>query len=349
MQRFVSMLVSKRRTPTKFQEIFPKKRTINRILFQLDTRLTYREMYPIFVQISQSSTEEKIPWKKKYPYIKSSDLIQMRNVLITLRMQNKFVHKNLLAMEDKLLNFAAELGNNDAISILSFNAIQQHDKGNAKYYDQNDVETADRFIKELYARNHHLTIKLIGDFFLKNKAESKAEKYYKEFLKLESNTKLAGEVYGKLGEIQIKQVNGFLRAEKSWLECIRLLELERSSRWYFLLAKLYLSSEPLRAKPLLEKCASIGFKESFKTLGFIELNYFQNYERAKEWFKIGLEIMDLECFLGFFDCCLKLKDTSSARNCLESLKKLESNNNQRAIINTFLESRKESMKLLEKA
>ncbi|EHN03290.1 Mss2p [Saccharomyces cerevisiae x Saccharomyces kudriavzevii VIN7] len=85
-------------------------------------------MYPIFVQISQSSTEEKIPWKKKYPYIKSSDLIQMRNVLMTLRMQNKFVHKNLLAMEDKLLNVAAELGNNDAISILSFNAIQQQER-----------------------------------------------------------------------------------------------------------------------------------------------------------------------------------------------------------------------------
>ena len=262
-------------------------------------------MYPIFVQVSQLTNKESIPWKKKYPYLKSSDIMQMRNVLVTLRMQNKFVHKDVLAMENKLLNIAAELGNNDAISILSFNAVKALENDNTKDNDQNDVETANRFIKELYARNHHLTIKLIGDTFLKNKAYDKAEKYYKEFLKLENNTKLAGEVYGNLGEIQIKQVNGFLKAEKSWLKCIELLELERSSRWYFLLAKLYLSSEPLRAKPLLESCASIGFKECFKTLGFLELNYFQNYERAKEWFKLGMEITDLECFLGFFDCCLK--------------------------------------------
>ncbi|CAI4059427.1 hypothetical protein SUVZ_04G1380 [Saccharomyces uvarum] len=348
MQRFVSRLVSAPRISNKFLESFPKKRTINKVLFQLDTRLTYHEMYPIFVQVSQLTNKESIPWKKKYPYLKSSDIMQMRNVLVTLRMQNKFVHKDVLAMENKLLNIAAELGNNDAISILSFNVVQAQENDKTKDNDQNDVETANRFIKELYTRNHHLTIKLIGDTFLKNKAYDKAEKYYKEFLKLENNTKLAGEVYGNLGEIQIKQVNGFLEAEKSWLKCIELLELERSSRWYFLLAKLYLSSEPLRAKPLLESCASIGFKDCFKTLGFLELNYFQNYERAKEWFKLGMEITDLECFLGFFDCCLKLEDIESAKNCLKSLKIFQNDESKKVIVDTFLESRKDSMKLLEK-
>ena len=348
MQRFASRLVSAPRIPNKFLDCFPRKRTVNKILFQLDTRLTYNEMYPIFVQVSQLTDKDSISWKKKYPYLRSSDIMQMRNVLITLRMQNKFVHKDVLAMENKLLNVAAELGNNDAISILSFNVVQAQENNTTKDNDQNDVETANRFIKELYARNHHLTIKLIGDTFLKNKAYKKAEKYYKEFLKLENNTKLAGEVYGNLGEIQIKQVNGFLKAEKSWLKCIELLELERSSRWYFLLAKLYSSSEPLRAKPLLESCASIGFKECFKTLGFLELNYFQNYERAKEWFKLGMEITDLECFLGFFDCSLKLKDIGSAKNCLKSLKTFENDDNKKVIIDAFLESRKDSMELLQR-
>ncbi|CAI4037799.1 hypothetical protein SMKI_04G1330 [Saccharomyces mikatae IFO 1815] len=349
MQRFVNRFVSTPRISRKFQEFFPKKKTINRVLFQLDTRLTYREMYPIFLHVSQTTNEESISLKKKFPYIKSSDIMQMRSALITLRMQNKFVHKDLLVMEDRLLNIAAELGSNDAISILSFKVVHEHEKENVEYKDENDVETANRFIKKLYARNHHLTIKLIGDLFFEHKTFEKAEKYYREFLKLENSTKIAGEVYGKLGEIQIKQINGFLKAENSWLKSIELLEIERSSRWYFLLAKLYLSSEPMRAKALLEKCASIGFKESFKTLGFLELNYFQNHERANEWFKLGMEIMDLECFFGFFDCCLKVGNIVSARNCLESLKKLGSDDNRKTIINTFFESRKDSMKLLEKA
>lgn len=349
MQRFINRFVNTPRIPKKFQEIFPKKRTINKILFQLDTRLTYHEMFPIFLQVSQTTNEENVPWKKKYPYIKSSDIMQMRNVLITLRKQNKFVHKDLLAMEDKLLNIAAELCNNDAISILSFNVVHQHREGNVEYNYKNDVETANRFIKNLYARNHHLTVKLIGDMFFENKAYDKAEKYYKEFLNLENSTNLTGEVYGKLGEIQIKQVNGFLKAEKSWLKCIELLEIERSSRWYFLLAKLYLSSEPMKAITLLENCASIGFKESFKTLGFLELNYFHNHERAKEWFKIGMEIMDLECFFGFLDCCLKVKDIRGARDCLESIKKLGNNDNRKPMVDAFLESRRDSIKLLDKA
>ncbi|GES68794.1 hypothetical protein SCEPF1_0021005300 [Saccharomyces cerevisiae] len=349
MQRFVSKFVSTPPVPKKFQEIFPKKRTVNKILFQLDTRLTYHEMYPIFLQVSQNTNQENIPWRKKYPYIRSSDIMQMRNVLITLRTQNKFVHKDLLAMEDKLLNIAAELGNNDAISILSFNVIHEYKKENVKSSYEKDIETANKFIKKLYARNHHLTVKLIGDLFFENKTYDKAEKYYQEFLKLENSTKLAGEVHGKLGEIQIKQVNGFLKAEKSWLSCIELLEIERSSRWYFLLARLYMSSEPMKAKALLENCASIGFKECFKTLGFLELNYFNNYERAKEWFKTGMEIMDLECFFGFFDCCVKEENFKGARDCLESVKKLGNDNDKKTMINVFLESRKDSIKLLDKA
>lgn len=169
MQRFVSKFVSTPPVPKKFQEIFPKKRTVNKILFQLDTRLTYHEMYPIFLQVSQNTNQENIPWRKKYPYIRSSDIMQMRNVLITLRTQNKFVHKDLLAMEDKLLNIAAELGNNDAISILSFNVIHEYKKENVKSSYEKDIETANKFIKKLYARNHHLTVKLIGDLFSKTK------------------------------------------------------------------------------------------------------------------------------------------------------------------------------------
>ncbi|CAI4871560.1 CKB_collapsed_G0007850.mRNA.1.CDS.1 [Saccharomyces cerevisiae] len=110
-----------------------------------------------------------------------------------------------------------------------------------------------------------------------------------------------------------------------------------------------MSSEPMKAKALLENCASIGFKECFKTLGFLELNYFNNYERAKEWFKTGMEIMDLECFFGFFDCCVKEENFKGARDCLESVKKLGSDNDKKTMINVFLESRKDSIKLLDKA
>lgn len=49
-------------------------------------------------------------------------------------------------------------------------------------------------------RNHHLTVKLIGDLFFENKTYDKAEKYYQEFLKLENSTKLAGEFTENLGK-----------------------------------------------------------------------------------------------------------------------------------------------------
>lgn len=290
-------------------------------------------MYETVYEDMQNGIDTDIPKN-----ISPSDLMVMKKVLEKVRHRTKSINPHLLALENAMLDRSAELGNNDAISLLAFDVLRNPENNSTE-----DVDYGKKLIKELYKKNHHLTFKLLGDLSLKSGSHSKASNYYMKFLEMEDRTFLAGEVYGQLGQINFRKPD-LQTAEKCFLQAVKLSPLEYSVHAHFYLAQIYMNSDPLKARALMENCATQGFRESFKTLGFLEMNYFEDILKAQEWFKLGMELFEFECFVGFFDCCTKLKDWPAANRCYETMLKLQKiNTNYREVVKKFVVNRQEKV------
>ncbi|CDO94739.1 unnamed protein product [Kluyveromyces dobzhanskii CBS 2104] len=313
--RLASSLATQR---PPFREIFPQKKMVSRLLFELDSRLTYNKLYPIYEKLYEG-LEKDIDVEVPHG-LKGKDMMVMKKVLEKVRHKTKAINKNLLALENAILDRAAEAGDNDAIALLCFEVLKDPANNTGE-----DVSHAKKLIKKLYQMNHPLTVKLTADLALKNNDSVTAEEYYNKFLELQDDTFLAGEVYGQLGQIHFRKPN-LVEAEKCFLKAIKLCPIDFSVRSYFLLGQIYMNNDIFKARSLIESSATQGFKESFKTLGLLEMNYFENYPKAQEWFKLGMELYDLECFIGYFDCATKNGDILLAKRCYESMEKLAENN-----------------------
>ncbi|KAL3228941.1 Protein MSS2, mitochondrial [Nakaseomyces bracarensis] len=346
-----------------FNDHFPRKKTLNKLLFDLNSRLAYKKLYPVCVALYHDAEDSTV--KQVLQGVRGSDLMIMRNALEKVRNRTRYIRQDILSLESKLLDKAAELGDNDAISLLSFNTLKEELKGNETEDDGDEVEIARKLFKELYNIEHPLTIKLLGDLSLDNGNSVEALKFYRKFIDiavrdhgklLYGNDELIGEVYGKIGEIEFTYNSNILKAEENWIRCLQLTSVETSVRWYYLLSQVYMNSEPMKARILLEKCAAQGFKESFTSLGFIEMNLFDNIDRAKEWFKLGMEVFELQSFIGFFDCCVNREDWISALKCFRSIEKISkmesfgNDSNHKPVTQSFLNTRAQSIeKVLLKA
>lgn len=319
-------------------EIFPQKRMMNKILFELDSKLSFAKLYPVYETIynGMDTQEEEIPISSN---IDASDVMIMKKGLEKVRHRTKSINRHLLALENTLLDKAAEMGDNDAVALLAFDVLK-HPSNNS----EDDVQYAKRLVKDLYQRKHHLTLKLTGDLALKGGNTAEAENYYKKFLELEGDTFLAGEVYGQLGQVNFRKPD-LSTSEIYFLKSIQFSPLEYSVHSYFYLAQIYMNSDPSKARILMECCASQGFRESFKALGFLEMNYFRDLIKAQEWFKLGMELFELECFVGYFDCCVALNDWVAANKCINSMLRItEMNVNHKALVKQFIESRSEKVR-----
>ncbi|SCU81937.1 LADA_0C01948g1_1 [Lachancea dasiensis] len=330
LKRFQSSLSSQR---PPFYTVFPTKKLVNRFLFDLDSKLTFAKLYPVYESIYESLAPNGTPAHVPSSF-QADDIMIMKKVLERLRRRTKSINKNLIGLENELLDRAAEMGNNDAISSLAFDVLR-----NPARSAPEDVVHAKTLIKQLYKMGHPLTIKLTGDLAFDNNDLLNAEKYFNQFLEVEIDTIRAGEVYCKLGTISFKKPD-LQEAERKFLESVRLAPLENVVLSYYHLAQLYMDSEPVKARSLMESAASEGFKESFQMLGFLEMNYFHEYQKALQWFKLGMELYDIECFIGYFDCSLKLNAPRRAKNCLDSMSKLsKTNESSAAVFQSFLNSR----------
>lgn len=345
-----------------FSDHFPRKKTVNKLLFDLNSRLAYKKLYPVCVGLYHNADESTM--SHLLQGVKGSDLMVMRNALEKVRNRTRYARKDMLELESKLLDKAAELGDNDAISVLSFKTLKQ-EMSQEGIQDDEEIEIARRLFKDLYSINHPLTIKLLGDLSLDSGNSLEALNFYRKFIDiavkddgklLSGNDEIIGEVYGKIGEIEFSYNSNMLKAEENWRKCLQLTSVENSVRWYFLLSQIYMNSDPLKSRILLEKCASQGFKESFTSLGFLEMNLFKNLDRAKEWFKLGMEVFELQSFIGFFDCCVTLNDWNSALKCFRSIEKIGkmdtfgNDSNHKAVTQSFMDTRADSIeKVLLKA
>ncbi|ODV88310.1 hypothetical protein CANARDRAFT_26460 [[Candida] arabinofermentans NRRL YB-2248] len=251
----------------------------------------------------------------KLVQLKGADLLLFQKVLGEIRQQTHSSNKYLVELEHELIEKAAELGNRDALTILSYEALS--DKTGE--YTEDDKKQASIFTMKLSRLNHPLVFKMAGDYQYKEGKIQEAIKLYQKFLKLDYNSILSAEVYKTLGTVYFQQgdlIKARLLLEKS----INLAPVSKVSQSHFLLGLIY-ELDPKKARYHFEMSASEGFRESYKNLGFLELNYFNSVYKAKEWFKLGAELGDHECMIGLFDCNIKEKDWKAARSTFKKLLK----------------------------
>lgn len=328
MLRFIRLAsTSTTKTRPELLSILPSKRTINRILFDNDSPITYSRMMPILTNIYNNLSQ---PSKITIPNtVKPLDLMVFRKLLTSIRSVTQSVNKNLLDLENELVEQAAERGDLDAITMLAFEKVRENVRGElvVDKAAKEDLAHANKLITELTQLKHPLVFKMAGDLAFEKKVFATAVDYWQQFLALEDDTIEAGHVYYNLGYYYFSQpppVQDLPLAKKFFQNCIALTDLDLySTKAHYYLGQLYLDTNPRVAKYFMEISALKSLLESFASLGFLEMNKFNNYEIAIEWFKLGVEAnRDLLCLIGQFDCYIKMKQWAAADKVLRNLNEL---------------------------
>lgn len=345
--------------------ILPSKRTINRILFDNDARLPYKKMIPVLTAIyDKLDTPNEISLPR---YTKASDLMTFKYVLGSIRLMTHSLNPNLVQLENELVEQAAELGDNDAITILAFETIRKKARGD-KSVTKEDYQYANDLIKQLTDLKHPLVFKMGGDLAFEMKVYDKAKEYWLDFIKLQSDTIMASHVYCNLGMYHFSYSNKpDLKQAKLYFEkSIRFGEIDNYTiKAHYYLGQLYVEVDPRVSKYHWEIAAAKGLKESFQSLGFLEMNMFENLDKALEWFKLGVEASnDITCLIGQFDVYLKLKNYIKGFEILDKLETLNEQFNKaklrkdmpedikhimevnKALLNTFFTTRRDDIKQL---
>ncbi|KAK6456918.1 uncharacterized protein RJT20DRAFT_134217 [Scheffersomyces xylosifermentans] len=324
--------------------ILPKKRVLNKILFDNDVRLSFSKSVPILQQIyDKLDTPDQIRLPK---YVKSYDLMKFKSVLTAIRTTTNSIDRNLVALENELVEQAAELGDNDAIAILAFETVERKVLG--ENVSQEDYNYATELIKNLTELKQPLVFKLAGDLAFKQKYYEQATQYWLEFVELEPDTIMASQVYANLGQYYFTFITprpDLHLAKKYFEKSIAVGELDKYTiQSHYYLGQLYATTDPQVSKYHWEISAGRGLKESFASLGFLEMNVFQNYEKAIEWFKLGVEAAnDVSCSIGQFDAYMLLQDYKSSFDILTKLDAITSQIEKLHNNPTKLESMPEEM------
>lgn len=300
--------------------IIPKKKTMNRLLFDADSRLAYRKIMPVLNSVYtnlDNPGQIKLP-----PYTQHVDLMDLRSILQSLRSVTNSINKNLVDLENELVEQAAELGNSDAIAMLAFEAVA------LKETLKEDYDYANELIRQLTESRHPLVFKLAGDFAFSKNYYEQACQYWNQFLELEDKTILASHVYLNLGVYfyhYLKPRPDLAKAKSCLEKAIRYGELDTHIvKAHYYLGQIYSITDPVLSRYHLEISASRGLQESFPSLGFLELNVFNNIPKALEWFKLGVEAnSDISCLVGQFDAHIRAKKYTLAMNALSNLQGLK--------------------------
>ncbi|KAL6017926.1 hypothetical protein ACI3LY_001208 [Candidozyma auris] len=306
-------------TRPALESVLPKKKTMSRLLFDHDSRLAYKKVMPIFTNIYDNLDA---PNQIRLPhYTKNEDLMTLRSVLRDIRALSSSVNKNLVDLENELIEQAAELGNNDAIAMLAFEAIGSPDT------TKEDYEHANKLIKELQDVKHPLVFKLAGDFAFSKGHHEQAAQYWNQFLELEDDSIISSHVYTSLGMYHFNYTASpnLTKSREYFEKAVKFGELDTTIvKAHFYLGQLYSLTDPVRSRYHLEISASKGLQESFPSLGFLELNVFDNAAKAIEWFKLGVEgNNDITCLVGQFDAHMKTKNFKKASSILANLTDLK--------------------------
>ncbi|OEJ88553.1 Protein MSS2, mitochondrial [Hanseniaspora osmophila] len=320
----------------RLKDILPKKSFFNRCLYDLKADNSFTSMYPTVKQIYKNMGPDGSLTKVKYPkWFTSTDLMNFKRCMENYRVQHKRINKNLFELENTLLKIAVDMNDSNAKALSAFYVLTK-----STSFQKEIVLQAQKQLQMLYKNeNNVLSMKLLGDLAFNGNNFQAAIKFYRKFITFENNTPLAAEVYKSLGEVLFKLAR-FEEAEECFLQCIRNCKTQESVKAYYYLGQIYTVSDPLKSKQCFEICASEGFVESLSLLGFLEMNYFGDMVKSCEWFKLGKELGDLKCYIGYFDLQWALKDYRECMFTYKSLQDMAKNSeNATKALQTFEESR----------
>ncbi len=352
-------LVKKLQPPKSLPESLFPSRALSSILFKIDSPITFTHGLPIYKECYKALITNTIPDIPEN--VRAFDLLILQRALERYRKETSATNAILVKVERILLEESSARRNNDATSILAFNVL------NDPSSDETDKAEAKNILDKLYDLKHPMTIKLMAAHELDQASASgsslqRAEQLCLEYINLKtiSKSEMTADVYKMLGIISFQNLDLF-KALNYFENCIKYTSLnpydvstpsinsESRLQSHYYLGQIYQSTNPSIAKYYYTEAAKSGMLDAISALGFLELKEFKNVDIAKEWFRLGLQLTDINCGMGLFDVLILKKDWLNAYKQLQFLNLMFSSKGNKAkdAMQLFIETRKESLEILK--
>lgn len=285
------------------------KQELKRYLFEFKVPLSYKDVATTLEACRTLDDGLKLP-----ETISADNVMTFKRILETMRKRTGRIDKSLVAVENNLVERAAEMGHNSAIALLAGRVLA--DKESPK----EDTTHADYLLTQLMDRRHALAFKISGDLAYKAGYNEKAVKFYQLAIDndIEDNAVLV-ECLRNIGLINFmnKQIQ---KARPAFERAVDVAEDPKQVMdCHYYLGQM-LEPDKMAVRYHLERAGSNGLKEAFAPLGFLYLNYFNDQKLALEWFKLGAELGDVNCLIGQLDVYLKREDIQRAEGVMDKLK-----------------------------
>ncbi|KAK6462567.1 hypothetical protein DFJ63DRAFT_163065 [Scheffersomyces coipomensis] len=305
--------------------ILPSKKIINRLLFDNNSRLSYSKTIPILEVVYKNlEAPEEIIYPSK---VNGQDLMVLKSVLANIRGATNSINKNLVNLENELVEQAAEMGDNDAIALLMAEVVKKKIVDKKSVTDE-DVKYAQTILQELCDQNHLLALKLRADIYFKAGFAEKAEKGWLRYLEHDQTSIQAAQVWADLGLYYFtyqSPTTNLTSAKYCFENAIQYGVLDDYIiKAHYYLGQLYSTIDPEVARYHWEISATRSLSDSFSSLGYLELNTFEDYNKAIEWFTLGVEANNqVVCMIGLFDAYYKSNDRVLAFKWYQNLKSIK--------------------------
>lgn len=305
------------------------------------------------------------------------ELMLLRHSLIQFKDTYKVFNKSFHLVEEIILKICIEQGSKDALSIESFEKLMNEIK--SKQTKQIDSGKAQDNLKMLVKENHTLALKHIGDLNFQLRKYDECLDFYKKYLKA---------VLPKVNEVPPSVLTSLINWKKytpmnPLLKQLCFLDIARTYNniakvylsnnqiydcekflkeslirnqnnmtlklvTYYLLGLIYSTYDPILSKQCFQIISVEGFKESFKHLGNLEMNYFGDSSKASNWFELGVHLEDFHCYVGLFDASFNKNDFNRSFNVLNLMqKRVEHKPQWKELMASFIKTRGDKIKIVQ--
>lgn len=293
-------------------EVLPKKKVIRQYLYEKKINLSYKKVIQTY-EACWNNEDTPLP-----AGVQAHDVYQLKTILEANRKKTGALSKTALLLESNLIEKAAEMGDNMAITLLCGRTL------NDEKASEEDKSYAVKLLDDLCEIQFGPAFKIKGDIAYKHGHISKAEDLYQDCLDANLSQELNSVKIECLRSIGVIRFNNYdLEQAKLYFQ-LAIAEAEQPSQvmdCHFYLSQI-LEEDKDRARYHLEQAARFGLKQSFAPLGFLLMNYFNRPDLAVEWFDLGNSIGDFNSIVGLFDVSIKQKKYDVARKAFENIEKL---------------------------
>lgn len=313
--------------------MLPQKKIIRQYLYEKKIGLPYKKVLKTY-ESCWGENGGALPTG-----VNGEDVYQLKTILEAHRKRTGSLNRHALQLETNLIERAAELGNNMAISLLCGRTLSDENSS------EDDKAHAVKLLDELCDLNFGPAFKIKGDIAYKFGHVNKAESLYQDCLDSNLSQDLKSVKIECLRSIGVINFNTYdLEQAKLYFQ-LAIAEAERPDQvmdCHFYLSQI-IEDDKDKARYHLEQAARHGLKQAFAPLGFLLMNYFNRPELALEWFELGNSIGDFNSSVGLFDVSVRQKKLDAAHKALENIKQFSPDEDT---LEHFMNSRTESVQLV---